>query len=113
MRNSKLIPASAFIVMVMGTIASVKRTNALPGVNFWLGMAIAYMGISLVEEIEPDVGGGLSVLVMVSAIMGYGEDVAGFAAERTGGKIGQPLPTAPATRQARPPAIQPRSERMV
>jgi hypothetical protein len=92
MKNQKLVPTSAFLVMTMGTIASIEKDGNLPPINFWLGIAIAYLFIAVIEQFNSDFGAGLSILVLVSATFGYGEDIASFTSKRTSGKIGQPKP---------------------
>lgn len=88
MKNEKLIPASAFVVMTTGVLASVQREDRLPNMNFWIGIAMAYLIISLIAEFNSDIGGGIAVLVMVSALMGNGEDLTKYIGSKTSGKIG-------------------------
>lgn len=92
MRNEKLIPASAFIVAIMGTVANVERHQSLPGSRFWIGLAVGFLFISILHEVTPEVGTGLAVLVMVSALLGYGDDVYKFAATRGGGNLASKPP---------------------
>lgn len=88
MKNQTVIPASAFVVMTMGVLSSVERSQSLPGIAFWIGIAIAYMFISLVAEFNGELASGFAILLLFSALLATGEDVASFVGNRTGGKIG-------------------------
>lgn len=88
MKNDQLIPASSAVVLAMGVLASIQRTNAMPGAEFWIGLAVAYFAIAILDQVNSEIGGGFAILVMVTALMEYGEDVATLLGERTSGKVG-------------------------
>lgn len=90
MKNDQLIPASAFVVMSTGVLASVQKNSSLPGVNFWIGIALAYVVIALIAELNSDIGSGVAILVMVSAVMGNGEDLTAYINSKMGSKPVQP-----------------------
>lgn len=109
MRNEQLLPASAFVVLTTGVIASVEKTDALPNAEFWIGIAIAYMFIALIAQVNPDIGSGIAILILVSALLANGEAIAGYVNKRTRGKIGTGTTDDKSARQpGRVPARLPR-----
>lgn len=98
MNNEQLIPASAFVTMSTGVLASVQKSNGLPNMNFWIGIAIAYLVVALIAEFNSDIGSGLAVLLMVGALLGNGESLTKYIGTKTGGKIG-PDPKPKATKR--------------
>lgn len=94
MRSNKLIPLSAFVVAGTITLAEIQTHHRLPTINQWLGIAIAFLLMSIIADLGSNLGGGLAVLVMLSVVLSRGDEALGYAQSkvRTKGTKGKRKP---------------------
>lgn len=86
MNNKGLIPLSALIVGSTITFASLNKYDKFPSTEQWLGLMVAYTGISLASDVGFKPAGGFAALLMVTVFVSRGTEAIEYLSPKTTGK---------------------------
>lgn len=86
MNNKALIPLSALIVGSTITFASLNKHDSFPTTEQWLGLMVAYTGISIASDLGFKPAGGFAALLMVTVFVTRGTEAVEYLSPKTTGK---------------------------
>lgn len=77
------------VIAVSGTVAlgailvtTAKDKKELPGARFWIGSGVAYLLLSALAEVEPDVASAFGIAILTTVLIGEGNGVLSYIATR-------------------------------
>lgn len=72
---SKIIATAGIISVGVGTVNSFSKNHAPPSARFLIGSGAAFLVISAIAEVEPEIGQALAIAVMTTVLLGEGGGV--------------------------------------
>lgn len=76
--TSRVIGSAALVSVSVGTLNSFYKTKKPPALKFFIGSAAAYVILSGIGEVEPNVAKALAVAIAVTMIFGEGNGALKF-----------------------------------
>lgn len=91
--TGKVIATAGIIAVGVGTVNSFSKNHAPPSARFLIGSGAAFLVISAIGEVEPQVAQALAIAVMTTVLLGEGGGVLSYISGR--GEIDTKKPVHP------------------
>jgi hypothetical protein len=102
--TSKVIGTAGIISVGVGTANSYIKNDRPPSFRFLIGSGVAYLGLSALSEVEPEVAKGLAIAIATTVLLGDGGGVLSYIA--THGETDTQKPKSPKKKTTKKPVTR-------
>jgi len=87
-KSTHIINASVLVVLVLGVLKSVVKSDKLPSVRFFFGAGVMWLFLSAMNEVEEDIAKTLALVIATVVVLRDAGDVFGSYLGGASGNLG-------------------------